>query len=949
VGKNLTGIKKSSLTALAAALAIVAASLSPAGMPTASAAAAAAAESVTTDNSNPKVKKPDELEEVVVTGSLIPQQRAQYVQPVTVITADDIQAKGFSTVADAVQHSSFATGNVQNPQESNQFTPGAQVVKFFGLSASYTKLMIDGRPMADYPALYNGSDIVGSITGIPTMLVDSIDILPGGQSSIYGSDAIAGVVNIHIKKQMDGPQADVRYGWTKDGGGTEKRIELADGFSFGSVNVVVGGQYDKTTPIWGYQRRLSDSYFAQGSTPQTAERDWLILGYYGQPDGDLYYFEDPANCGNVASQFGGTIAKQTRAGRGAYCGTFKTGESTIDNGTEATQFMLHASDDINSNVQIFTDILWDHDTTLTNAGGPFFDTADDSTGPYNYYTDPRIFGGSDFLNLQHIFSPEEVGNFRADDNQEIINSIRATLGVQGALGLSNWKYTVDMTYTENRLTETTFVAFTDEINAFYAPIMGPEIGGQPFVYEPNYADFYKPITPAQYASFTGYATSHSRTEDSLARAELTNGSLFTLPGGKAGIAMVIEGGGQGWDYAPDPRFLDGQTYLYTATAGSGHRSRYAGTVEMRLPVVDMLTFDISDRYDDYKVEGQNVDKDTYSLGVEFRPLKSLLIRGKYGTAFKAPTLADEFQGPSGFFTGSATDYYICTTQYGGDLSACPYAATSFKGTTSGTPTLKPITAKVATAGIAWTPLESLQLTLDFFHWKISDEVQEQDDDQLLRTDSACLLGQLDITSPTCVQAIAQVTRDANGIITLISTPKINVSEEVLNAALFGFDYKLRTAVAGTFSFDGQYTNILKHQQTLFPGDAPINLLESPFYSTEFKTRANLSLSWDYHKFGTTLYIDYRGKTPNYASQQDVTLGYAAPGGGRLPTWTIMNLSAKYEVLPGLTLSANVNNLLDKLPPIDYSTPGIYSQPFNVENYDNYGRSFFVEANYKFRR
>ena len=124
-------------------------------------------------------------------------------------------------------------------------------------------------------------------------------------------------------------------------------------------------------------------------------------------------------------------------------------------------------------------------------------------------------------------------------------------------------------------------------------------------------------------------------------------------------------------------------------------------------------------------------------------------------------------------------------------------------------------------------------------------------------------------------------------------------------------------------------------------------MQSPFYSTEFKTKANVALTWDFHKFGTTLYVEYYGKTPNYASQQDVTLAYAAPGAGRLGTWTIANLSAKYEVLKGLTLSANVNNLFDKLPPIDYSTPGIYTQPFNVENYNNYGRSFFVEASYKF--
>jgi outer membrane receptor protein involved in Fe transport len=559
------------------------------------------------------------------------------------------------------------------------------------------------------------------------------------------------------------------------------------------------------------------------------------------------------------------------------------------------------------------------------------------------------------LNLQHIFSPEEAGNLRGQDNKNTINSIRATVGVQGAVWSSDWKYLVDMTYTENKLTEATHLAFTSEIDAFYSSVFGPNLGPDPIYGQPeyavNYAAFYKPITPAQYASFTGYATSYSYTEDSLARAELTDGSLFALPGGNAGIALLVEGGGQGWNYAPDPRYLDGETYLYTATAGSGHRARYAGTVELRLPVVKMLTFDLSNRYDDYKVEGENVSKDTYNLGLEFRPLSSLLIRGKYGTAFKAPTLADEFQGTSGFYTSDSTDYYTCTkegyTAAKGNLSDCPQAGQSFFGTTSGNTHLQPITAKVAGAGIAWTPLDTLQLSFDYLHWKISNEVQEQDSDQLLRTDSACLLGELNITSPTCVEAIAQVTRDSSGQITQISTPKINVSEEGLNVGVVGFNYMLKTAYAGSFTFEGSYSNVLKHTEIMFAGDATINLLESPFYSTEFKTKENLAITYAYQKFGTTLYVERYGRTPNYLSQQDPVLEYGAPGGGRLPTWTIANLSAKYEVLRGLTVSANVNNLFNKLPPIDYSTPGIYTQPFNVENYNNYLRSYFVEASYKF--
>ena len=95
-----------------------------------------------------------------------------------------------------LQKSSFATGGVQNNQSSASFTQGAETLSLFGLSASYVKYLIDGRPMANYPALYNGSDVFNNISGIPIELVERIEILPGGQSSLYGSDAIAGVVNI---------------------------------------------------------------------------------------------------------------------------------------------------------------------------------------------------------------------------------------------------------------------------------------------------------------------------------------------------------------------------------------------------------------------------------------------------------------------------------------------------------------------------------------------------------------------------------------------------------------------------------------------------------------------------------------------------------------------------------------------------------------------------------
>jgi len=170
-----------------------------------------------------------ELEAVVVTGTLIPQAKVETTVPVTTITAADMQARGFASVADALQQSTFATGSVQGPQFSGGFTPGAQTLSLFGLSPSYVKYLIDGRPMSDYPALYNGTDVITSITGIPIELVDHIDVLPGGQSSIYGSDAIAGVINVILKKKLDAPVIDVRLGGYDGGGGTDRLVSIADG------------------------------------------------------------------------------------------------------------------------------------------------------------------------------------------------------------------------------------------------------------------------------------------------------------------------------------------------------------------------------------------------------------------------------------------------------------------------------------------------------------------------------------------------------------------------------------------------------------------------------------------------------------------------------------------------------------------------------------------------
>lgn len=106
------------------------------------------------------------IKEIVITGSLIPQARAATVMTTTTISAADMQERGFATVADALQQSAFSSGSVQGAQFTGNVTPGAQTLSLFGLSPSDVKYLVDGRPMSDYPALYNGSDTITNIGGI---------------------------------------------------------------------------------------------------------------------------------------------------------------------------------------------------------------------------------------------------------------------------------------------------------------------------------------------------------------------------------------------------------------------------------------------------------------------------------------------------------------------------------------------------------------------------------------------------------------------------------------------------------------------------------------------------------------------------------------------------------------------------------------------------------------
>ena len=892
------------------------------------------------------------LDKVTVTGSLIPQTQIETATPVTVISAEDIKARGFSSVTEVLQKNSMSTGGVQGAQTSASFTQGAETVSLFGLPPGYVKYLIDGRPMSNYPALYNGSDTFNNISGIPVDLIERIEILPGGQSSLYGSDAIAGVINVILKKSMDGAVFTIRGGGYSEGGGGSFRASIADGWTSadGRTSVLGGIQHEERDPIWGYQRDLTKQFNPNGYSPALASRDFLVYSPFTS-----YKFLDPNNCQNVTGLFGGTEGLQNRPGfgDGKYCGSFNTaGYRTIMNEKTSTQAYIHGTFDVNDNMQLYADALYSYDQVKYHSGSGYlwWGTGAD----FGYFYDPNL---DDLLNLQRAFAPEEMGpgGFNNTMSRDKSKSLRVTFGAKGVFGGSNWDYDLGGTYTEYKLDENSFVRYAEAADNFFINrVLGPQQGLDPYydaypVFTPNYAAFYRPITAEEFASFTGRAITKSKTSDSMIRAQVTNGTLFTLPGGDAGLAVVAEFGKQKWDYNPDPGYLDGSIWGQTSVAGGGDRDRYAVTSELRLPIWEPLTISLSGRYDAFKAGSRTIDKPTYAVSFEYRPFDSLLVRGKYGTAFRAPTLSDLYQGNSGYYN-SVPDYYQCSKiGFGPDnIDACPAALSNrqFFGTQSGNVGLKPINADVWSAGVVWSPVDRMALTVDYFNWDISDEVTQQSANGLSLQDYRCRTGIDDINSPLCQSTLSQVTRNAAGMITSIYTPKINVSNQQLEAINASFNYGYDFGNWGDLNLRTSFTQKLRHKYQQYAEDSYADLLNDPYWSADPKRKADGSLTWQKGDFSATWYVNWFDATPNYAATIS-DKGYAGNRAQKFGSYSRHNASVSYRLFDGMDLSLMVNNVFNKMPPYDFSYPGTSSAPYNSYNFDVYGRAYYIEMRYAF--
>ena len=663
-----------------------------------------------------------QVEEIVVTGSRIQRATdANSATPISVFDAAALEQSGQTTLEDFLQNIPSMTGG-QLGSSVNNGSGGLSTVSLRGLGSSRTLILMNGRRLSSS----GGATGVVDLNTIPTSIIERVEILRDGASTIYGSDAIAGVINIITKKGFEGAELTFDYGSSTHGDGDEYLAAMTLGASNDRGHVMLNAQYTKRDEIGQGDRRFSECPLREiggnivcgGSsttTPArfspTANSDQLIVDPVTGEVRDFNAATDAYNFAEVSY----LITPQEVASMYGY-GTYELydwKDVTTINAFSELSFVNRRSDQ------------------LLAAEGTFWGPEVPITSPYNPIGEPVNIGRR----------LEETGG-RAFSQD--LNTWRGVVGLEGEF-CNEWTW--DLSYNYSRWVDTQidrgrgntvrFQNLLDPVacaaDAECAAALA-DSGGVP-AWNPFVENS---LTPAMqdYALVTNSPVERSNLRSFQANLVGDFGD-WSLTGEAPAWAVGYENRAERAEIVPDGAAQIGQIYFVSGDAWGGNYSVDEFYGEVRVPILEgrpwaeVLAFEASFRYSDYSTIGSDT---TFGAVVEYAPLSELRFRGTYSEGFRAPGLDDLFLPP----TVSAETYADPCNEYGsGDnanvIANCQadgiapgttIASTQATGLFGGNPDLKAEESESWTLGVVWTPswTDDMGFTVDYFNISIDDAI-----------------------------------------------------------------------------------------------------------------------------------------------------------------------------------------------------------------------------------
>jgi iron complex outermembrane recepter protein len=942
---------------------------------------------VSAQNATPEEDK--SLQEVVVTGSRIIQSGANAQSPISIIDRAAIDRTGIASVGDLLQQVTASgkalnakfnsSGNFGYPADGGGIGAGSAQVDLRNLNSKRVLVLVDGIRWVNESSA-SGVSGAADLNTIPLSIIDRIEVLEDGASAIYGSDAIAGVVNIITRKNFEGVEVNAYHGEYSRGGATTDASLTIGGGGEKFHGVFVASYYD--------QESISSGKWSQSAFPEP--KAGLAAGSSGVPQG-RYTFCDPAR---PASTYGSCTTPDDW-----YDLTLNNGTTTPvwnpANPSAGTYHDWSGADRFNfapfnllltpsTRKSIFTNISYDLSDNVSIHAKALFNNrlSTNQAAPEPIFVGPFTGSGgiADNISISHLnpFNPFGI-DLNAASNlgwvtrrpievgprvfEQDVDTWYLDAGLEGSFGSTDrFHWDLNFVTSENNADQT----FTNGYNvaklklalgdpAICAAVAGCTpldlFGGQG-----------RPFTQAMINFIRTTQIDSSKQKLQLISANVT-GTMFDIGDRPAGFAVGAEHRKYVGEFAPDPLRQTGESQDSFAAPVSASYDVNELYTEFSFPLFETLDASAAVRYSDYSTFGSEV---TGKAGLRWQPIKALAFRGTYSKGFRAPNLGELFGltqfgatlvdpcGPTGHVVVSDADGLnttpletACRSQ--GVPSGFEQANTQITTFTGGNPDLKPEKSDSYTFGIVhdatWAEGFSDRLTfeLTYYKHKIDKGIQARDIQALI---NACLS-----SGGTDAALCAPFTRAASGNL----NPPNNFLDNLGSIETDGFDFKVdwkgNEMSWGTLSAGLQATRVNKFEAVDTDGIFSQRAVGIEVSDSAIpKLQANLQLGWDKGDWGVSWSARYIDSVDEYCANAVIT---NVPGCSAGQVFNTLDAAIYNDVqvawksafgVDKLALSLGVQNIFNEEAPICYTCS---LNGYDAGTYDLPGSFWAVTVKYGF--
>src|SRR5688572_12264347 len=730
------------------------------------------------------------VEKIEVTGSNIKRVDQEGPAPVQVITREQIERSGSSTVAEVLRNLPANSGGSYDDTFTGSFARGSAGVSLRGLGQKTTLTLVNGRRMAVFAFAQNLQDSFVDLNSIPIAAIERIEVLKDGASAIYGSDAIAGVVNVILRKDYTGLEATLGGGITDHSDGEELRLSGVVGVGNPATdrhNYMLVADYFKREHVWAVDRvpsgdyrhipggaNISNSTTSNPGTyvrrPGTTPFPTARTPFPTCPADRVVLLAGSPQCTENLNQYLSGIPETERVG------LFGRASWELGNGVSAwTELAFNSLETFTQNAP-FGAPSSQLGVGVARAVAIILPVGHNSN-PYNVPVE-----------IRYRFS--DVGPRKIENTSD---ATRIVAGLNG--GWKDWSWEVAAGFSRSE---------TEQKDINNIRISGLESAIADISY--NFLDPSR-NSPAVYDRLRVNYSRIGDSKNSFVDGKVS-GELMQTANGPVGMAAGLEYRKEDYDDVSDPVLVSGDVLGRGSTQAVGSRSITSAYIEFNLPAAKNLEVQLAGRIDHYSDFGSS---STPKIGLRWTPSQQWLLRATYAQGFRAPSIPESGES-SAFFFQNLQDTTRCA------INSVYCGTVSLPGSFSANPDLKPEKSDSWTAGFVWEPTRNSSVALDYYYIKWKDIVSSRDF-QFILDNEAAYARYVTRGAPSA----EDIARGAPGPVILVAVPYENLSKLETDGIDLDARVRFPTARSGIFTlgFTGSY--ILSYKQPLAPGEPPPEL------------------------------------------------------------------------------------------------------------------------------